>query len=251
MVTTVHRGPDAAGAGPNMTTDRPSTDASLRPLSLGVAIAWLVAATVAAVVASFVIGAGLPVFTLGWLAIAAFALRRRRNPTALGLAVPPRREFVRVTAATTLLMTVLFGIAEFVTHPYRELLGLVREEPSPDSTFAWVIEYGRGWGLVGFAVYGTLVTIFAEEVVFRGALMTRLRSRGRTLAVAGTTIAFAAVQALPAALLSPRAVVGFLVIDAVLAVGVVGGLAAYRTRSIFPTLVAVTVANVAVLGVVT
>jgi hypothetical protein len=44
--------------------------------------------------------------------------------------------------------------------------------------------------------------------------------------------------------------VGFLVIDAVLAVGVVGGLAAYRTRSIYPALVAITVANVVALAAV-
>jgi hypothetical protein len=40
------------------------------------------------------------------------------------------------------------------------------------------------------------------------------------------------------------------VIDAVLAVGVVGGLAAHRTRSILPALVAVTVANVVVFAAV-
>lgn len=231
-------------------TDHPCADARLRPLPLGVAIGWLVAATVAAIAAPILIGASLPVFTLLWLAIAAVALRRHRKSSSLGLATPPHGEFVRVTATTTWLMTVLFGVAEFTTHPYRELLGLIREESSPDSTFAWVIEYGRSWGLVGFAVYGALVTIFAEEVVFRGALMSRLRSAGCARAVAGTTIAFAAVQALPAALLPAREAVGFLAIDAVLAVGVVGGVAAYQSRSIYPTLVAVTVANVAVLAAV-
>jgi membrane protease YdiL (CAAX protease family) len=114
-------------------------------------------------------------------------------------------------------MTLLFGVAEMTTHPYRDLLDLVRGESTPDSTFAWVIDHGRGWGLVGFAVYGALVTISAEEVVFRGALLTWLRRRGPWAAVA---------------------------------VGLVGGLAAYRTRSIHPALIAITVANVVVLAAV-
>jgi membrane protease YdiL (CAAX protease family) len=235
----------------HLVTGEAGSDAHEQPPSLVLVTAWLLAATVAAGVVPVVIGASLPLLTFVWLAIAAVVLRRRRSAAALGLARPPRHELAQVTAVATVAMTLLFGIAEIVTHPYRDLLELVREESTPDSTFAWVVEYGRGWGLVGFAVYGGLVTIFAEEIVFRGALMTRLRQRGRTVAVGGTTVAFAAVQALPAALLSARAAVGFLVIDAVLAVGVVGGLAAYRTRSILPALVAITVANVVVLAAVT
>lgn len=77
--------------------------------------------------------------------------------------------------------------------------------------------------------------------------MSGPRHRGPVFAVGGTTLAFAAVQALPAFLLSPATAFGFLVVDAVLAVGVIGGLAAYRTRSI---LVAITVANVVVLAAV-
>ena len=225
-------------------------DASTQASAHAVTIGWLAAAAVAAVVVPLVIGAALPVLTFVWLVIAAVVLRRTGTPSSLGLVQVPGREFVQVTVATTVAMTLLFGTAEVLTHPYRELLELVRAESRPDSTFAWVIEYGGGWGLVGFAVYGALVTIFAEEIVFRGALMSRLRHRGIWVAVGGTTVAFAAGQALPAALLSVDAAVGFLVIDAVLAVGIVGGLAAYRTRSISPALVAITVANVVVLAAV-
>lgn len=221
-----------------------------RPSSQAVTIGWLSAAAVAAFVVPLVIGATLPVLTFVWLVIAVIVLRRAGTPSALGLVRVPGGELLWVTVAATVAMTLLFGAAEVVTHPYRELLDLIREESTPDSTFAWVIEHGLGWGLVGFAVYGGLVTIFAEEIVFRGALMTRLRPRGPWVAVGGTTVAFAAGQALPAALLSAGAGVGFLVIDAVLAVGVIGGFAAYRTGSIYPALVAITVANVVVLAAV-
>lgn len=228
----------------------PGTDLPGTPSSQALAIGWLAAAAVAAVVVPLVIGAALPVLALVWLVIAALVLGRAGTPSAIGLVRVPGCELAWVTVAATVAMSLLFGAAEVVTHPYRELLDLIGEESTPDSTFAWVIEHGRGWGLVGFAVYGALVTIFAEEIVFRGALMTRLRPRGPWVAVGGTTVAFAAVQALPAALLSVGAAVGFLVIDAVLAVGVVGGLAAYRTGSIYPALIAITVANVVVLAAV-
>ena len=219
-------------------------------LSRSLTFAWLAAAAIAAVVVPILIGATWPVLTFVWLAIAAVVVRRSGTPSSLGLVRIPGRRFIRVTVGATVAMTLLFGVAEVLTHPYRELLALIADESSPDSTFAWVIDHGRGWGLVGFTVYGALVTIFAEEIVFRGALMTRLRRRGPWVAVGGTTVAFAVVQALPAALLSVGAAMGFLVIDAILAVGVIGGLAAYRTRSIFPALVAITVANVVVLAAV-
>jgi membrane protease YdiL (CAAX protease family) len=222
----------------------------VQPLSKALTIGWLAAAAVAAVVVPVAIGASLPVLTLVWLAIAALVLHRTRTPAGLGLVQVPIGEFIRITLGATVAMTLLFGVAEMTTHPYRELLDLVREESAPDSTFAWVVDHGAGWGLVGFAVYGALVTIFAEEIVFRGALMTRLRPRGPWVAVGGTTVAFAAIQALPAALLPFGAAMGFLVIDAALAVGVVGGLAAHRTGSIHPALIAITVANVVVLAAV-
>lgn len=234
----------------NMATVETGIDAPGKPSSRALTIGWLTAAAVAAVVVPLAIGASVPVLTFVWLMIAALVLRRAGTPSALGLVRIPGGEFARVTVATTVAMTLLFGAAELVTHPYRDLVDLIRVESTPDSTFAWVTEHGRGWGLVGFAVYGVLVTIFAEEIVFRGALMTRWRQRGAWVAVGGTTIAFAAVQSLPAALLPVGAAVGFLVLDVVLAVGVVGGVAAYRTRSIYPGLVAITVANVVVLAAV-
>lgn len=233
-----------------MVTTESGVDAPAPHSSLLPAVLWLVAAAVAAIVVPWAIGAAVPVLTFVWLAVAAVALRHDRTPATLGLVRPPGRELLRVTAVTSVAMTVLFGLAEAVTHPYRELLDLVGEESSPDSTFAWVVDDPGIRGLVGFVVYGALVTIFAEEIVFRGVLLSRLRARGAVVAVGGTTLAFALVQALPAALLSPAAAFGFLIVDAVLAVGVVGGLAAYTTRSISPSLLAVTVANVAVLAAV-
>jgi membrane protease YdiL (CAAX protease family) len=226
------------------------TDASVQPSSPRLAISWLAAAAVAAVVVPFALGASLPLLTFVWLVTAAIVLRRTGTSSAIGLARLPGDEFARVTVPATVAMTLLFGVAEFVGHPYRELLELIREESSPDSTFAWVVDEGRGWGLLGFALYGALVTIFAEEIVFRGALMSGLRRRGPMVAVGVTAVAFALVQALPAALLSPGAAVGFVAIDALIAVGVVGGLAAYRTRSVYPSIVAITVANVVVLAAV-
>ena len=243
----------ASRAGPDRatrTTAVSSPEAIGEPMPGLLATAWLAAASVAALVVPLVIGATLPVLTIVWLFIGAVVLRRTRSTAALGLVRVPGRELARVTVVATVAMTLLFGVAEAVTHPYRELLELIRTESMPDSTFAWVIDDGRGWGLVGFVVYGGLVTMFAEEIVFRGALMAWLRRRGVWVAVGGTTFAFAAVQALPAALLPVDAGVGFLVVDAVLAVGIVGGLAAYRTCSIWPGLIAITVANVAVIAAV-
>jgi membrane protease YdiL (CAAX protease family) len=227
-----------------------TVDASPAPIARSIASAWLAGAALAAIVVPVAVGAAIPVLTLVLLLVASLVLRRGGSAAVLGLVRIPRTEMARVTIVATIAMTAFFGLAEFLGHPYRELLDLVRVEPTPDSTFAWVVDHPGPVGLAGFVLHGGLVTMFAEEVVFRGALLQRLRLRGAPVSVGVSTAAFAAVQTLPALLLPVSAGLSFLLLDAVVAVGMIGGLAAHRTGSILPPLVAVTVANVAVLAAV-
>ena len=216
---------------------------------LPVAYGWLFAAIAAGFVVPIALDATLPLFTLLMLAVAVWSVRRTGSAAAIGLTVPARREFIGTTLVATVLMTAVVGLAETLWHPYEELLALVADASAPDSTFAWVVS-GRS-NLAAFALYAALVTMFAEEAVFRGVLLVRLRSRGPLIAVGATTLAFAALQSIAAIQLSVGAAIGFLFVDAIVAVGIIGGAAAWFTRSIVPGLIALTVANAVVVAGVT
>ena len=217
--------------------------------STTVALAWLIAAIVAGVVVPVTLDAAIPVFTLLMLVGALVVLRRSGSTEAIGLGVPALHSFAAATLAATVSMTIAFGLAEVLWHPYRELVARVAEADTPDSTFAWVVS-GRH-DLEAFVVYAALVTMFAEEVAFRGVLLARLRRRGPGVAIAATTLAFAALQSIAALQLSAAAAFGFLVVDTIVAVGLVGGAVAWRTGSIVPGLIGVTVANAVVVAGVT
>jgi membrane protease YdiL (CAAX protease family) len=217
-----------------------------RALPFHVAGAWLVVAFAAGIVVPVVLGASVPLFALAMIAIAGGALRRTRSAATIGLSVGAPRRFLGTTVVATVVITAVFGLAEVVWHPYRELLALVADANTPDSTFAWVVS-GRHH-LVAFALYAGLVTMFAEEVVFRGLLLARLRHRGPLIAIGATTLAFAVLQAIAALQLGVGAAFGFLFLDAIVAVGVVGGAAAWFSRSILPGLIALTVANAVVVA---
>lgn len=217
-----------------------------RALPLHVAGAWLVVAFAAGIVVPVVLGASVPLFALVMIAIAGGALSGTRSAATIGLSVCAPRRFIGTTVVATVVITVVFGLAEVVWHPYRELMALVAGASTPDSTFAWVVS-GRHH-LAAFALYAGLVTMFAEEAVFRGVLLGRLRSRGPLVAIGATTLAFAVLQAIAALQLGVGAAFGFLFVDAIVAVGVVGGTAAWFSRSILPGLIALTAANAAVVA---
>ncbi len=93
-------------------------------------------------------------------------------------------------------------------------------------------------------VHSGTVTILAEELLFRGWLLQLLLARtARKRAVVLQALLFTVPQLLPALLMPIEQGIVYAVFYSWLIVGVVGGWAAARTSSIFPSLVSATVLN--------
>ena len=94
------------------------------------------------------------------------------------------------------------------------------------------------------ALYSGLVTLFGEELFFRGWLLQAFRSRsGTASAIVLQAILFAVPNTLVAfALPLPEGIL-YVIVYAWLTIGIVGGWAAARTGSIWPSLVTATVGN--------
>ncbi len=196
--------------------------------------------------------ASFPLFTVIWLIVPLLVVIRTSDAGRAGIIRITWRAFLITSAINLLLLLGVSLAVEPWSHAYRALVrGAIAGTP-PDSTFAWLIRFKGipAWG--GIFLYSGLVTIFGEELFFRGWLLKSLLGRMNEIwAVLIQAALFTIPQLLAAFLLAPIQGVIYAIVYCFLGVGVVGGWAAARTRSIWPSLVAATVWNVIMIIVVT
>lgn len=63
------------------------------------------------------------------------------------------------------------------SHTYQVLVKTALSSAQPDTTFAWLLRLPKLPALTGMLLYSGLVTLFAEELFFRGWLLQLLRRR--------------------------------------------------------------------------
>jgi len=193
---------------------------------------------------SVLLGGNFPVFTVVWLVVPLFFVIRSRDAARAGFRVLTWKEFARTTAVNFGLFALVMLLVEPWAHVYRSLIDHALSATIPDTTFAWILRY-PGWpGLAGMTLFTGLISIFGEELFFRGWLLqTLLRRMAFWPAIILQAVLFTLPQALAAFIFPPLQAVLWIVIYAWLGVGVIGGWAAARTGSIWPSLVSATLMN--------
>ncbi len=207
-------------------------------------LVWIVLALGALVPVTQLLQGAFPIFTVVWLVVPLVALVRSRDASRIGLCAVPRREFMVVTALNLGALLLLAALVEPWSHTYRMLVQMALSSAPPDTTFAWLVRYDglAAWG--GMFLYSGLVTLFGEELFFRGWLLQFLRRRMRKpFAIVLQAAFFTLPQLIAALFLPPLQGVLYAVIYSWLAIGVIGGWAASRTSSIFPSLISATLLN--------
>lgn len=174
---------------------------------------------------------------------------RTKDATRIGFRSVPTSLLLQTTAINLGLFFALMLAFEPWSHTYERLLEFVVSTQPLDTTFAWLVRLPRPPALAAMAVYSGLVTLFGEELFFRGWLLQALRSRtGTASAIILQAILFAIPNTLVAfALPLPEGIL-YVVVYAWLTIGIVGGWAAARTDSIWPSLVTATVGNLVLVG---
>jgi membrane protease YdiL (CAAX protease family) len=100
-------------------------------------------------------------------------------------------------------------------------------------------------------LYSGLVTLFAEELFFRGWLLQLFRKRfGRTWAVILQALLFVLPNLFAALALPPLQGWVYALIYTWLGIGVLGGWAAARTGSIWPSLISATLCNLILVALI-
>ena len=177
-----------------------------------------------------------PLFTVIWILAPLVAVLMTREASQVGFRKIVWREFILVSTINLCGLFLITLLIEPWSHTYQMLLEAALSSPSPDTTFAWLLRFARIPALSAMFLYSGLVTMFGEELFFRGWLLQLLKKRwGPTRAIAVQALLFT-IPNLLVIIALPTLQSVFYLVYTWLAVGVLGGWAASRTNSIWPSL---------------
>jgi membrane protease YdiL (CAAX protease family) len=209
------------------------------------AFTWLLIALLLTIPVTIFLQGALPLFTITMLFVMLGVFARARNAAAIGFRPLALKELARYAALCLLNSLFLMVIFEPWSRTYRALFAEAVSSSHPDAMFGWLTRFPGLTGWAGFVLYGAFVALFAEEVFFRGWLLNWLKGRmSEWKAILWQAILFTLPQLLAAFLLSPLQGILYAGVYSWLAIGVVNGWAASRTRSIWPGLVSATLYNI-------
>lgn len=209
-----------------------------------ISVLWLGLALASLLPVARHLDANLPIFTMIWLAAPLAIVVRSGDARGIGFAAVPWRQLAVMAGTNLGLLLLVMALFE----PWVDAYGtLVREATAGDPTFAWLLHYPSPQRWLLMYLYSATVTIFAEELFFRGWLLQWLQRRTSPWrAILLQAALFALPQALPALFLTPLQAVVWIGAYAFLGVGVVNGWSAARTGTIWPGAIAASLMNLIV-----
>ena len=183
-------------------------------------------------------------FTVVWILIPMVIVARTKDASRVGFRAIPMREWILVSAINLAGLLGIMLILEPWTHTYRTLVEAAVAQSQPDTTFAWLIRFPRLPALGGMFLYSISVTLFGEELFFRGWLLQFLKKRwGTVRAVLSQALLFSIINLFAVLVLTPLQGMVYILFYTWLGIGMVGGWAASRTGSIWPSLVSAALCN--------
>jgi membrane protease YdiL (CAAX protease family) len=209
-----------------------------------VAFLWILLALLSLVPLVNRLETSLPVFTFVWLLVPLLALIKNRSAASIGFRPIGWRAFMLYGLINFALLALVMTLVEPWSHTYGILLDLALAAAHPDLTFAWVIRDSSASGLMCMFFFSGGVTLFGEELFFRGWLLQILLKRLRPAwAIMLQALLFSIPQAIAALFMPSLQAVLYIAVYSWLAIGVIGGWSAWRTNSIWPGLMAATLMN--------
>jgi membrane protease YdiL (CAAX protease family) len=220
-------------------------------ISLYIFTIWALLALVLLLPATILLHASFPIFTVIWIVLPLVVAWRTKEASRVGFRSLPWQLLVRTTVINLAALLALMAVFEPWSHTYQKLLALALSAPAPDTTFAWLLRFPRLPALGAMTLYSGLVTLFGEELFFRGWLLHLLQKRlGAAWAVVLQALLFVVPNLLVAFALPALQGWLYALVYTWLAIGLVGGWAASRTGSIWPSLVSATLCNLVLVALV-
>ena len=189
----------------------------------------------------------VPVFTLVWLALAFLVVLLASDAKYVGFAGAKFSEFMLVLFLNILLLSLVFIVLEPLSGSFREAINNFRGETLFYPSYYLLSQFSGIKGLLAYFICNLFIIIFAEEIFFRGFLIQyaelKLNKFWGVLIQAFLFLIFILILDID---LPPVQNYIFLVGYTFLGRGIIGGWAAARTNSIWPSLISVSVVHTAV-----
>jgi len=193
-------------------------------------------------------GTEVPVFTLVWLALAFLAVLFARDAKYVGFSGVKFSEFFLVLFLNLLLFSILYIILEPLSGTFREVINNIRRETILYPSYYVMNQFSGLKGLLAYFSCNFFIIIFAEELFFRGFLIQyadlKLSKFWGVLIQAFLFLIFILILDIN---LPPVQNYIFLVGYTFLGRGIIGGWAAARTNSIWPSLITVSIVHTVVI----
>jgi membrane protease YdiL (CAAX protease family) len=207
-------------------------------------VIWSVLALAILLPVTLLLKSSFPIFTVLWILVPLIVVLIKKEASRVGFRLISWRELVQATAINLGGLLLVMLAFEPWSHTYQKLLEATLSSQAPDATFAWLLRFQRIPALGGMFLFSGMVTLFGEELFFRGWLLQNLIKRwGITWAIIIQALLFVIPNLLAALVLPPLQGVLYVLVYTWLAIGLIGGWAASRTGSIWPSLVSATVCN--------
>jgi membrane protease YdiL (CAAX protease family) len=214
-------------------------------------ITWAGLALVLSILVSFYLRGSLPIFTLIWLIVPLLIVIGTHDAHRVGFTSIPWQMFLSTTAINLTLLVLISLAVELWSHTYQGLVHRALSSTPLDTTFAWLVRFKGLTAWAGLSLYSGLATIFGEELFFRGWLLQSLQRRmSKTWVIVIQAALFTIPQLLAALLLSPTQGLIYVVVYSFLGIGLIGGWAAARTQSIWPSLASAMIWNLIMIALV-
>jgi membrane protease YdiL (CAAX protease family) len=217
---------------------------TVRHASPVLAVIWLVIDLLILLPVQNLLGGSFPLFTVIWLLPPLITLLSSKDSGRIGIRRVPVKMFLIALGLNGAGVLLVMLLCEPWSHTYQSLIFETLKSASPDTTFAWLLRF-PGWsGYALMFLYSILVSMFAEELFFRGWLLQWLGKRLPAVwAILLQAFLFTLPQAIVAFFLTPIQAVVYVAGYSFLAIGGIGGWAAWRTKSIWPSLAIVSIMN--------
>jgi len=199
---------------------------------------WIIFALAALFYLSNLYGTEIPTFTLIWLVLPFLAVLISAEIKYVGFCKVEWGEFFLVLLLNIIFMGVVFLVLEPLSGTYKIIIDASLRNRPLGPAYYWITQFNNWRGLLGFSLINLLIIIFAEELFFRGLLIQyiglKLSEFWGVLISAFLFLLFIVILNYN---LPPVENYIMLVGYTFFARGIIGGWAAARTGTIWPSLI--------------
>jgi len=153
--------------------------------SVIIIITWCLLALGSLIPVTNLLQSSFPLFTVLWILPPLIVVVVSGDSQRVGFRAVRPGELARVAVINLGGLLLLMLLVEPWSHTYAMLLQAAMGGSRPDPTFAWLVRYPGFSGLAGMFLFSGLVTLYGEELFFRGWLLQSFQKRlGKSWAVA-------------------------------------------------------------------